>query len=383
MSVCGTGHGQSLARNANPCKVRDAAIRQSRRIGGSLRSTIARIWMPLLSIAAPQLTVAATALAEPQPPPAQKQTPGCVSAGVTIASAAKNCVYGLPALADELVLIPKSCRHDLGGKAVDRHSVEVRALSTGARIAQASLPPTPATAAQPPSPGEVLVGTPALLVLANGIASIDARKGDADMAFEAQGQLLGAARLGDLLAIAEALPAPKGAKPTIEWTILDLEAGGIVGQAVVAGNSISAIALRRSATGVVAAVHLGHDATAVQLVADVLDGANKSALKNGNLVPRRVVLSPALSPVDAGGCPVFGGAVAVVVGRPAAVIQGNHTELASTSTGIPWHSSPQSCVVIRQNSVGLRHVAWLRLPSGEVQLHAVQCSTTKADKSAY
>ncbi|MSQ84342.1 MAG: hypothetical protein EXR77_15895 [Myxococcales bacterium] len=336
-----------------------------------------------MSIAAPQLTVAATALAEPQPPPAQKQTPGCVSAGVTIASAAKNCVYGLPALADELVLIPKSCRHDLGGKAVDRHSVEVRALSTGARIAQASLPPTPATAAQPPSPGEVLVGTPALLVLANGIASIDARKGDADMAFEAQGQLLGAARLGDLLAIAEALPAPKGAKPTIEWTILDLEAGGIVGQAVVAGNSISAIALRRSATGVVAAVHLGHDATAVQLVADVLDGANKSALKNGNLVPRRVVLSPALSPVDAGGCPVFGGAVAVVVGRPAAVIQGNHTELASTSTGIPWHSSPQSCVVIRQNSVGLRHVAWLRLPSGEVQLHAVQCSTTKADKSAY
>ncbi len=323
--------------------------------------------------------VLATLLAAPASAEDAAPSPGCAPAGVTLTLAARACSYGLPVIYEGLVLIPKSCRLELAGKPIDRHSVEVRTVTNGSRIGQASLPPQPASGSQPPDPGAILAGTPPLLVLGAGIAAIDGRKGSADLVFEAQGVLLGAARTGDLLALAERLPPDKSGKAKIEWTILDLEAGALVGEATTSGTAIAGMSLVRSATGVRASLDLGSDATSVHIEAQVLDATGKSVVKDGQLA---VVAGPKPAravPTGAIGCPVIAASTSVVVARMAAV-RPDATRLPPSVANQPWRS-PEACVAIIETP-GHQRLAWLRNATGDLQLVSVSCTQASAPPAA-
>ena len=299
----------------------------------------------------------------------------CGAAGAPITIAAKNCTYGLPAVHDGLVLVPKSCRLDLASKPVDRQSVEVRTMA-GARIGQGSLPPQPAVGDQPADPGALLAGVPPLLVLPTGIAAIDARRGSAELVFEAQGVLLGAARAGDLLALAERLPADKSGKPKIEWTVLDLEGGAVLGQAIVAGSAVAAIALTKSAQGVRAGLSLGQDPTAVQLEALVADGAGKLAIKDGQLAVTPVAKSLPARSAPAAGCPVVATAAAVVTVRMA-VLRAGGVRLPAVSGGQVWRTS-ENCLAIADTGAGTGRLAWIAAAGGEIRLVSMTCGQPTA-----
>jgi len=303
--------------------------------------------------------------------------PGCAHAGLVIA-AAPSCHYGLPVIADDLVLLPKVCRHDPAHKSFDRHAVEVRALATGARVGQASLAAGDARGPAPPPAGQVLPGDPPLLVLPSGIAAIDARKGTADVVFEAQGRLLAAARSGGLLALAEALPASHGAKAAIEWTVLDLDGGAVVGQALVAGTAVRDLALVRDKEGVRSAIGLGDDPTGVDLVATIADAAGQSTVKEGQLTPRKVARALATAAAQGAGCPVFAHPDRVLVDRPSARIEARTVAVGQSGRLETWRSPPAQCLAIRRAVKGLRDVAWVRGADGTLQLVAAVCSGAPA-----
>lgn len=303
--------------------------------------------------------------------------PGCAHAGAVVAAAA-GCNYGLPVVAGDLVLLPKACRHEPAHKSVDRHSVEVRALATGARIAQASLPPTDAVRPLPPAAGQILPGDPPLLVLPGGIAAIDPRKGGAELVFEPQGRVLAAARLGAILALAEALPPSKEGKVAIEWTVLDLDAAAVLGQALVAGGTVRDLALTQDKEGLRTAIGLGDDATGVDLVAQVADAAGKPASKDGQLVPKKVARSKAAPAAASGGCPVFPTPDRAIVDRPAVRLEGGAAVVGAAQQYEAWRSPPAQCVAIRKADRGLRYVAWVRGADGSFQLVATMCTGAPA-----
>lgn len=201
-----------------------------------------------------------------------------------------NCRLGEPLAAGNIgapantQLLAKVCLHKSGDQRLIRHSVELRSTQSGARLQQASLPATPTTTDALPAPALVLPGSPPLLVLPHGIAAADLRLGSAELVFEAQGQLLGAARDGDLLALVEALPlGDRGGPPQLEWTVLDLEAGQVIGQAVVAGAAVENLALRREKSGVYTELRLRGPKKSLVVRADVLGPDGKSLVKNGQL----------------------------------------------------------------------------------------------------
>ncbi len=303
--------------------------------------------------------------------------PGCAQAGAIVAAAA-GCSYGLPVVAGDLVLVPKSCRHEPAHKSVDRHAVEVRALATGARVGQASLPPTDVVGPQPPPAGQMLPGDPPLLVLPGGIAAIDARKGSAELVFEPPGRVVAAARLRGLLALAEALPAAKGGKAAIEWTVLDLEAGGVVGQALIAGGAVRDLALVQDKDGLRAMIGLGDDVTGVDLTAAVLGADGKPVVKDGQLVPRKVARSAVASGSAGSGCPVFPHPDRAIVDRPALRIEGRTAAVGQGHIAVAWRSPPAQCLAIRRADKGLRDLAWVRAADGSFQLVGTLCTGAPA-----
>jgi hypothetical protein len=202
-----------------------------------------------------------------------------------------NCRFGEPIAAltsgtpANTQLVAKVCLHKNGDQRLIRHSVELRAAQTGARLQQASLPATPTTTDALPAPALVLPGSPPLLVLPHGIAAADLRLGSAELVFEAQGKLLGAARDGDLLTLVEEAPAgdDRGGAPQLEWTVLDLEAGQVIGQAVLAGAAVDSVVLRRDKSGVYTELRLRGPKKSLILRAGILGPDGKSLVKNGQL----------------------------------------------------------------------------------------------------
>ena len=333
-----------------------------------------------------------TATAEPE---------ASCAVGATLSVAAKGCRYGLAVLHEDWVLLPKSCRHDLQGKPVDRQSVEIRAWATGARVGQASLAPTSGTAAEPPSPGQVLPGTPPLLVLPTGIASIDCRLGSAEFVFEPQGLLLGAARTRDWLALVELLPVAQApaaakngqatkkdappAKPTLEWTVIDLEGGAVAGQALIAGASIRAISVHKQAGGVVVGLGLGTGATAVDVEAAVTDATGKQVSKDGQLLVKLLAKATA-PPAPAGaaepvrGCASYAAPAAVLAAVLPVEVRSDRELLAPPAAG---RLGPANCLALRAPDARGRGVAWLRGGAGDRQLVALRCSAAPVPAVAY
>jgi len=304
--------------------------------------------------------------------PPSAPPPGCAAAGGPIVASLRGCAYGLPVTAGELLFVARSCRHEVAGKAVDRHTVEVRAVATGARVGQASLSPQPARGADPVDPGVVVGGQPPLLITPAGLAAIDPRRGTADVVFEPSGDLLGAARDGDLVAIAERLPGDKAGRRAIEWTVLDLERGAILGAALLADATVTDMRVARAGRGATAALTLGSGPTATVAEAVVVDANGELAAKDGVLaIKTRAVGPTSRSPAPADACPYFEVADRAVVGR-VPTIRAAAAALGDVSAARAWRS-PETCVALTRQRDG-RTLAWVR-SGGDLRLVAAACST--------
>lgn len=327
---------------------------------------LGRIWWVGIGVALP-------AIGAGQEAPAA----ACAAAAPVYVTATAGCAYGLPAISDEFLLVPKVCRHELNGAAVYRHAVEIRNPATGARVSQASLPPAPLPPAAPvPRPGVLLGGSPPLLLLPAGIASIDARKGAAEMVFEATGKMLAAARLADLLALAELLPAAQGNKPMIEWTVIDLEAGGVIGQAHVAGTAVSDLRLERTTAGLSTALALGEEATAsVTVAAPLADAAGKSLVKDGLLAPAKqaAMARPSQPTAPTLGCPILLAGDRALAGRPAVDVRKGQAAAVDARQARDDAASTGELACVALVHTGGRKLGWWRDKAGDFQLAAAQC----------
>ena len=119
-----------------------------------------------------------------------------------------SCEEGLPVVVGEIMLVPRACRLELDGKAIDRHTVELRYFKTGAKRGQTSLPPSPATSGTDlPSVGAILGGPFPLYTWPGGIATVDVAARKMELVLEPSHRLVAIARLGEILSVVEAIPA--------------------------------------------------------------------------------------------------------------------------------------------------------------------------------
>ncbi len=313
----------------------------------------------------------------------------CAPGPLLLASALPSCSYGPPVISGESILIPKVCLHDSGGGKVLRHSVEARSLATGARQNQAALPAQATTTEALPAAGTLLPGTQALLVVPQGIAACDFQRGSAELVFESQGSLLGAARSGDVLMLVEALPGEGKAKPPrLEWTVLDLESEKLLGQVLMAGTTIEGLALQRSGAALTAVLWQVIGGRRQQVSAAVLSASGQLLAKDGDLALR---LEAAPEPTAAPGfwpqtafCPVAVAERGALAGRPAWVVGAGGQPQQRRSAVDPlqvrrlaWRT-PQVCLGAALAAGATRGAAWLQTASGGAELRTIVCSEVAA-----
>lgn len=309
----------------------------------------------------------------------------CAPSPLVLATALGGCSYGPPVISGESVLLPKVCLHDSGGGKVVRHSVEARSLQTGARQNQAALPAQPTTTDALPAPGTVLPGAQALLVVPQGIAACDFQRGSAELVYEAQGLLLGAARSGDVLALVESLPAEGKGKPArLEWTVLDLEAASVLGQVLLAGASIDGVALQRKGAAITAILWQQIGGRRQQVSAAVYSDAGKPMAKDGDLTLQVTKSAESASPVGnwplQGFCPVALADRGALVGRPAMVVLGAAGAVSGRGASVDPAQVEQlalpgadTCLGAALASGATRGAAWLKTDKGAVVLRAMHC----------
>jgi hypothetical protein len=275
-----------------------------------------------------------------------------------------GCVYGLPVAHGELWLVPRACRLQLDGRWLDRQTVEVRRGST--RVTQASLPPMPASAdpAQGlPPPGEVLPGSTPLWVLPHGIAAVDTRQGRAEWMFEAPGSLLAVARHGDLLALAESATPDNANTSRLQLTVLDLEAGDVIGETRLAGDGLTDLRLASGDDGRVDLLVERSDARRrQQIVLPVQDkaGDRSHALKQARA--RDLNAAPASPPPGEAACPALAERHHAVTARPALSLPtaaGQAVHLRPDSQ-LPWRGLGR-CLALGVPGPDRRSWVWLEV----------------------
>lgn len=290
-------------------------------------------------------------------------------------AAMPGCIHGVPVRQGDLILVPRVCQLTVNGAQVARRTVDVRNGETGARMGAVSLPPV-AIAADQFVPGAILPGEPPLLAYPTGIAAIDARASRAEVSFEAQGRLIGVARHADLLLVAE-LQAPdkQFVVGSIQLTVIDQEAGDVLGDLQLAGTALDGLTLRPTqGKGVELALTRLEKAKPVELVASLKDAAGKSTVKQGVLVAHVRPLTPlSATPV---GCAVLPTATSAIVDRPwVAVHDGKMDRNVPNGLEIAAMAQTDACAAVSalathgSERVGM---AWFDR-AGKPQLQAVRC----------
>ncbi len=276
------------------------------------------------------------------------------------ATVVSNCAYGQPQIDGDLVLVPKICRHDLAGRSVVRRSVEVKLLANGQRVQQASLPPEDSTATTLPAVGQLWPGAPALLAYPGGIAAIEPRAGKADVVLEPQGTLIAMARSADLLALLEQLPSDGKGKPVLEWTVLDLAAGEILGQAHLSLPKVLDLRWVSSASGLQVALEGQADDKRLRLQAPVRDAAGKSLIVKEALVP---------VPQAAANCvPAAGADPGAMLDREIVRIESAGDAKLGRPGATPDCDTPSKCLAMVGPYAGGRWLVWLQPASGPREL---------------
>jgi len=278
------------------------------------------------------------------------------------ATVAGNCAYGQPQFDGDLVLVPKICRHDLAGRAVLRRSVEVKLAANGQRVQQASLPPEDSTATTLPPVGQLWPGAPTLLAYPGGIAAIEPRAGKAELVLEPQGILLAMARSGDLLGLLEQLPSDGKGKAVLEWTVLDLAAGEILGQAHLSLPKVLDLRWVSQAGGMQVALEGQADDKRLRLQAPVRDAAGKSLIVKEALVPVAQPATTVLVPTSA--------EPAALVDREVVRIESSGEAKLGRPGANPDCDSPSKCLAMLGPYAGGRWLVWLQPPTGPRELRA-------------
>ncbi|MCB9739583.1 MAG: hypothetical protein H6747_09970 [Deltaproteobacteria bacterium] len=187
--------------------------------------------------ATPTQPAASRAAATPAPAAAAARFRCTVDPGPRL-PARPQCQHGMPVTVGDVLMLPRACRLSLDGKPVDRHTVELRDARTGAKKGQTSLPPT-AAAGEGPQVGGILGGPYPLYVFGGGVAAIDPAARKLELVLQAEGSVVGFARTGEILAVAEAFPPDKTyAGGSIGWSVLDFGAGVELGALRVAGRDL-------------------------------------------------------------------------------------------------------------------------------------------------
>ncbi len=290
-------------------------------------------------------------------------------------AALPGCVHGAPVRQGDLILVPRVCHLVVSGASVDRRSVDVRHGDTGARVGAVSLPPAPL----PPEqfvPGAVLPGDPPLLVYPTGIAAIDPRANRAEVSFDAEGKLVGVARLGDLLLVVEAqAPDKQFVTGSLALTVMDQDAGEVLGDLQLAGTALEAIALRPT-TGKGAELVLTRQEKTqlVELVAPLRDAAGKSLVHKGALAARVLPVKP-LPPTPTG-CALLATSHSALLAHAPVLVHDGKLEVAPPP-GLAVVTTPptDACAVVGAlagsgaEPIGM---AWFDR-AGKPQLQAVRC----------
>ncbi len=295
--------------------------------------------------------------------------------GTSPMSALPGCIHGAPVRQGDLILVPRVCQVTVNGAPVARRTVDVRNGDTGARVGQVSLPPGTLPADQF-TPGAVLPGEPPLLVYPTGIAAIDPRANRAEVSFEAQGKLVGVARSGDLLLVVEAQAADKQfGNGSLQLTVIDQEAGDVVGDLQLAGTALDALTLRpTTGQGVELALMRQEKGKPAELVAPLRDASGKSVVKNGALTAK---IRPAtgLGPQPKA-CALWGPQSSTVLARlPLQVRDGKWERGALDGLSDVTAPAHDACVLVGALAAkGAEQVGmgWFDR-AGQAQLQAVRC----------
>ncbi len=296
-------------------------------------------------------------------------------AGSSPMAALPGCVHGAPVRQGDLILVPRVCQVTLNGATVARRTVDVRNGETGARVGAVSLPPG-AIPAEQFVPGSVLPGDPPLLVYPTGIAAIDPRANRAEVSFEAQGKLVGVARAGDLLLVVEAqAPDKQFVNGSLQLTVIDQDAGDVLGDLQLAGTALDALALRPTqGKGMELMLARQEKAKPVELVAPLRDAAGKSLVKNGALAAKVLAGAPLAATPE--GCAVLPMSTSALVERAAiAVHDGKIDRILAHGLSIATMPATDACAVVGALAAkGAEQVgmAWFDR-AGKPQLQAVRC----------
>lgn len=156
-----------------------------------------------------------------------------------------SCEEGMPVVVGEFVLVPRACRLELEGKAIVRHTVELRDTKTATRRGQTSLPPMPAPAGTDlPAVGAILGGPFPLFVWPGGIATVDVALRKMEVVLEPTHRLVAIARLGEVLSVVEAMPADERfTAGSLHWTVLDFGSAKVLGELRVAGQDLRGLGI--------------------------------------------------------------------------------------------------------------------------------------------
>jgi hypothetical protein len=293
-------------------------------------------------------------------------------------AALPGCVHGAPVRQGELILVPRVCHLTVNGVAVERRTVDVRNGETGARVGASSLPP----GTLPPAqfvPGAILPGDPPLLVFPAGIAAIDARANRVEVSFEPQGKLVGVARHGDLLFVVESqAPDKQFVNGSLALTVIDQDAGELIGELQVAGTALDALVLRPTqGKGVELALARQEKGKPIEIVAQLRDAAGKSVVKHGVLAAKLVpVLAGTQPTAPASGCALLPTVASALVDRPIVAVIDNKIDRnpANDWSHVTTDSANLCAVVGALGAAGNERtgMAWFDR-AGKLQLQAVRC----------
>ncbi|MSP91290.1 MAG: hypothetical protein EXR79_05745 [Myxococcales bacterium] len=331
----------------------------------------------LLASLATGSTVAAT------PPAPALGVWTCVAAPGEVVTVVPGCSYGLPEIVGDRLAIPKACRFDVGGRLVDRHTVEIRHAYTGKRIGQAALPHRVATPeSEPLGVGKLLPGVPLLLAHAGGLAAVDVFAQVAEPAFETGGRLVGVARSGDRLVLVELASAATATAARLDVALLDLEAGLLVAEgALRAPGVVADVALEGNGR----AVRIGLAHAGERLVATLTAQPGKGDTA-GTFDFRLTKSAPSVAaPTLPGGCAVAtsqGGPLAPAavdgsgtLGVGPALVGSNMAGGSSPATAWANWRGPEECGVIVGPLTGPSVWAWMRtVPGKPYVLRRLACS---------
>lgn len=287
-------------------------------------------------------------------------------------AALPGCIHGLPVRQGELILVPRACRLTVAGKTVDRQSVDIRHGETGARVGQASLPPTP-PGPEPAQPGTILPGEPPLLVTNQGIAAIDPRAGQAEPTFEPQGKLLAVARKNDVLLVVEVQSADKTFPGgSLAVTAIDQEAGEVLGDLQLAGITLEILQLRAGKGKSLEAVltRLNKEQKREELVIPLRDEAGKSVVKKAQLAGKLQPASP--PPPFTPTCPVLPAPDRVLLEKPWILLEDSRQTLHLPGGFQGAKVAGQNCVTVSALNDKQTGMAWV-LTANKAQLLPVKC----------